>query len=143
VSYEIEWQVFLRVKSPNKADRLLDGFAQVIGREITRLQCERYWKDESLVRATVRSVVQAADVASAILETLQLCSGVAHQWVVTPPQFYDEGHWEFTGTAESRSIRMVGVAHVDFRIGKSMPVQTNSPPVPAESEAPLLNPTRS
>jgi hypothetical protein len=140
VNYQIEWQLFLRVKSQKKADQMLDRFVQVIARESTRVGCERYWKDESLLRTTVRSALQAEEVAPAVLEALQLCSRVAHQWIVTPPQFYDEGHWDFAGTADSRSICMAGVAHVDFRVGRFVAVGSEMRPTTAENETPLLNP---
>jgi hypothetical protein len=143
VHYQIEWQIFLRVKSLKKADQILDRFAQEISRENTKGGCERYWKDESLLRTTVRSALQAEEVAPAVLETLQLCSCIANQWMVTPPQFYDQGLWEFAGTADSRSIGLVGVVHVDFRVGNLKPVEPDNRPTPVKGEAPLLNPTNS
>jgi hypothetical protein len=46
-----------------------------------------------------------------------MCSHLAHRWTIGPPQFYEGGEWEFSGAADSATIKIPGLAYVDFQAG--------------------------
>jgi hypothetical protein len=117
LSCQIHWLIFLRVKSKEKADRLLSRFTQAIGREITVRECERYWKDPSLFRVTLTSPLSTEELSTAVPETLQVCWRIARRWTLVAPQFYEGGHWEFSGSAISQTISIEGLTDIDFQVG--------------------------
>src|SRR5262245_35326538 len=133
----IRWQVFLKVSSREKADRLLKEVARAIGREITLLECEPYWKDKSLFGATFSSSIDSEECAPAVLEALQTCGRLARSWTVGPPQFYEGGRWEFSGGATSPGIKLAGVTHIDFQVGNVENTEPKSPSVHQESDSPV------
>jgi hypothetical protein len=112
----IEWQLLLRVKSPEGARSLVNQLPRATGLELGVAACERYWKDPALYRVRVTAVLRAGELAPAILEALQVCSGVARRWVVGSPECYDGGRWEFTGSALPEALTFPGVAYADFSV---------------------------
>jgi hypothetical protein len=131
---QIRWQVFLNANSREKADRLLQQFARALGQEIAVLECERYWKDKSLFRATFTSPLVNEDCLAAVSETLQFCWRIARSWTIGAPQTYDGGRWEFLGGAAEKAVLLPGVTEVDFQAGNL----GSCPPVPASDDLPAL-----
>ncbi len=114
---QIHWQLFLRVRTADKAKAVVGGCAKVLANDSSVVECQRYWKDKSLFRVLMTSPVVAAEVPAAVMETLQACSALAGRWVVSSPQFYEGNEWEFSGSADSPTISIPGVTHIDFQVG--------------------------
>ena len=114
---QLYWQLFLRVASEEKANRLLTRIAESTSLAIPKAHPERYWKDPSLFRVQLVWPLTAATTAEAVLETLQVCSHLADRWTIGPPQFYESGAWEFSGSADSATIKIPGLAYADFQAG--------------------------
>ena len=117
VNEHIRWQLFLQAKSPDKAHLIMDRLAQALNQEIHILECEKYWKDPSLFRATITTLLCSRDVASVVVETLQTGSNLAWRWSVSAPQFYLDHRWEFNGWADAETIRIPGVSAIEFQVG--------------------------
>jgi hypothetical protein len=84
---------------------------------MTVVECERYWKDPSLYRATLTSPVPPGELSTAVVETLRICSHVAGRWIVGAPQVYEGDRWEFSGSAVKATICIPGLTDVDFHVG--------------------------
>jgi hypothetical protein len=117
LSSQIQWAIFLRIKAKDKARVLLDRIAQAIDQPTTVSECERYWKDESLFRATLTSPLPYPDSSTAILYTLQCCWRLGRKWWISAPEFYADQNWEFAGASDDRMLLVNGVAHIDFQAG--------------------------
>jgi hypothetical protein len=119
----IHWQLFVRVQTAAKARSLTERLAEMLGPESHVAECEQYWKDASLFRVSLTSRTRAEDLAASVLETLQVGAQLAPQWTVGPPQYYEGGGWEFTGSADERAISVPGVVMVDFQVGHLQPLE--------------------
>lgn len=114
MSSRILWQVFLRVKSREKAHLLLKRIAQALDREFEVVECERYWKDETLFQAVFRHPLAAETGEAAVLEALRLCWRLARRWTVGSLSSYAGNRWQFEGLAVARDMKVVGVHQVFF-----------------------------
>jgi hypothetical protein len=117
MSCQINWVAFFRVNSRERVERLLDRFAQALGQEIAVGECEKYWKDPSCFRVAISSELPDGPLGEAIWATLQSCWRLARNWTVGPPQTYEQGRWEFFGSAADKTTTVKGLVHLDFRAG--------------------------
>ena len=69
---EITWTCYLRVTSREKAARVLTRLSEALGVPLIVIECERYWKDNALFRATITSPLQADTIATAIFTVLHI-----------------------------------------------------------------------
>lgn len=135
--YPLRWQLFLRVKSKEKAQLLVERFAQATGLEVRVRACEKYWKDQELFRVDLDSFLPGQEHETPVREMLQVGDRVARRWVVGAPQFFESGHWEFSGSALDDTITLPGVTYIDFCLrDREKPV-----PSPVSPDKPVLQPS--
>jgi hypothetical protein len=116
VSCQVRWLVFLRLKSARKVNRLIDRFAEAVGQKVVVRECERYWKDQSLFRVVLTCQLPVHELSSATSAVLQMCWGLARSWTLQAPQVYEDGRWEFCGSAVSQAIGIVGLTYIDLEV---------------------------
>jgi hypothetical protein len=112
----IHWQLFVAASSADKAHKIIRSCADALAKDVTVVECDRYWKDHALFRVVIRSPIVAFEASAGVLETLQDCGRLAGRWVVGPPQMYAGDAWQFTGSAEESTICISGVRHIDFDV---------------------------
>lgn len=114
---QIHWQLFLRAKTEERADWILTQITEALQLKPEKVHREKYWKDQALFRIALTVPITAEHSPEAVMETLDLCSQLAHRWVIGPPQFYETGEWEFSGSAEKATIRIPSLTDIDFQVG--------------------------
>jgi hypothetical protein len=113
----IEWTLFIRARTRDKALKVLRWFEEAAQHDATIVECEQYWKDKSLFRAVVTTPLGIENVAEAVFETLLTCSQIATPRIVNAPQAYTDNRWEFGGSPDTGGvISVVGISAVSFRI---------------------------
>ena len=132
----IHWQLFVRVKTATKARALAERVAETLGLEARVVECERYWKDASLFRVVLASRTRTEDLAASVLETLETGAHLVRQWTVGPPQYYEGGDWEFSGSADERAISVPGLVAIDFQISRLCSVEGLASATPVRPEPP-------
>jgi hypothetical protein len=113
----IRWQLFLRVKSKEKASNVLRELSKALGPDPRVQQCDSYSKDPSLFRTTLTTSIAAVEARDAMIEVLQLAWALAGRWTVSTPQFYESGEWEWAGYADGDSFKHAVIAAADFEVG--------------------------
>lgn len=114
----IEWNMFLRVQTREKAEKLHHRFKQTIDKDIIVLTCECYWKDKTLFHSHLLSPLGIEPIPQAIFEVLNLCSHISSHWHITTPQYFHADQWEFTGLSGEQIgyMKIVGITWISFTI---------------------------
>jgi hypothetical protein len=110
----IQWHAFLDVRSPRKAEKLLERLGQALSRSLTLQMCTPYWKDARLFEALFTSPLNAPDIVQATFTTLHMCQQIAGTWQITGPQEFSNDIWELHGSTVQTLIS--GIAMVDFTL---------------------------
>jgi hypothetical protein len=116
MSLSIQWQLFLRASTSEKAARLVKRVTQLLDRELADLEGGPYWKDPGLFQVSFETPLADGTMGAAVSEVLILGGRLAHQWIVSPPQLYAGDRWEFMGTAAETCIAIPGVSTISFRV---------------------------
>ena len=103
---QIRWTMFLKVNSKKNAEVILRRFSKTIKSEIIIIECEQYWKDNTLFRAVVTSPLGVTEIPSAVFETLQICARVAHHWMIGGPHESERNHWKFSGLVDTKQCQL-------------------------------------
>jgi hypothetical protein len=131
VSCQVRWLLFLRAKSADKANRLLNRFAEAIGHEMILRESEPYWKDRSRFRVIATCELSVNEPSLAVSAVLQMGWVLARRWLVVAPQIYEEGRWEISGSAIREAIAMEGLTDIDFHVCNSEKSLTEPAPQPS------------
>ena len=86
-----------------------------MGQAVVVRESERYSKDPSLIRAVVACQLSVDDLSSAIMAVLRMCWRLARSWTLGTPQVYEGERWEFSGSAVSPTIAIVGLTDIHFQ----------------------------
>ncbi len=113
--FRLRFAIFLEVNNGEKAERLIDKIRKSIAAPVVVESSERYWKIKSQWKTVFVIELSAETQAQAVLDTLNICNKFSSSWQIAPPQTYESGVFEFTGTARS-NFHFSGVVFVDFLI---------------------------
>jgi hypothetical protein len=80
---ELVWTAFLRVKTEEKANKLLFRLQETLGVEMYVSELGRYWKDDALFRCVFTTPLVAATHGDALSEGLHLAGSLAPSWEIT------------------------------------------------------------
>lgn len=111
---EIFWHAFLRVNTPEKAQKLLRKFEEVGHTEVTLLSCKQYWKDDKLFEVGFTTPLNEPILSEAVLTALLAAHQLAYHWEVTGPYTNQENQWEFHGS--NAKTKVTGIELINFRI---------------------------
>ncbi|WEG12248.1 hypothetical protein PU629_19340 [Pullulanibacillus sp. KACC 23026] len=110
---DITWGILLDVTTKEKAQRVINRLANVIG-EIEVLSLEQYWKDQSKYKLDCYTTLQIAEPENAVFKTLHLVSKLGGEISVIGPHILNGNQVEFEGIGSSPTI--VGVSWFSFYI---------------------------
>jgi hypothetical protein len=120
--HQIEWVIFFRGQDQATADAFFHQVRAALQQDITILECERYWKDQTLFKARVTSPLGAPDLPQAVFATLCICARIAERWGIGAPRHYAGDRWRFAGGAVNDTVFLEGVVMLDFEIRNYEPV---------------------
>jgi hypothetical protein len=106
--FAIHWELFLRVKTPQAAEKVLRRLSARIGRDVTPFHVERYWKLPELHSVRATTSLEADCVEPAIFEMLVACRGIGV--TVSSPSEYGDGWWTVGGSGIGKGGSVPGVA---------------------------------
>jgi len=127
MQYYIRWTFFVEVNREEKCLRLLERISEEIGSDLEETKVERYWKIESLFRATAQSSFDASSADEAAGRVLVMANKLAHRWIVGGPHAGDLAR-EFRGQNDPGSLRISGIHSISF---ESTAVQESQRSAPA------------
>jgi hypothetical protein len=110
--FAIEWTFFLEVSTQQKCERIVGQIAELIGCELSILNIERYWKDETTFKILARSSFSASTIPDGLYTTMCMLNHLARTWLITTPAEDDVAR--FSGTAQKGSTKTKGVHAIFF-----------------------------
>lgn len=121
-----------RVKSREKALRVLGGVRAALGAELEVESCERNPDDSALYRIDAASALGAEGVEEAVFRALTAAGRLAVWWTVNGPELSPDGLWVFRGLTRPPALRISGVEAAGFEVaGRSPePARAAGPPAP-------------
>lgn len=113
-NFQLIWDAFIKVKSKQKAEKLLRQVKNKLGLPITITTNTPYWKDKTLYHVIFSCSINTNQINEAVFQTLQLNSKMASKWIVSSPCHQKDDKWHFAGTAQN--ILIPGIELLSFHL---------------------------
>ncbi|ETT86704.1 hypothetical protein MKZ08_09885 [Viridibacillus sp. FSL R5-0477] len=109
----IRWRMYIKVKSKEKAQKVIKRLKQEIG-DIEVVSLQPYWKDETLFELDCETTLMIEEPEKSVFEVLRLSNQISNDLYVTGPILYENNRVQFEGVCSSSSV--VGIHWFHFRI---------------------------
>jgi hypothetical protein len=121
----MQWRGFLRVKSHDKALKLLRRIATQLDQALQLRTCVPYWKDPALFEVTFITRLRAHTVEEMVFSALLTGGKLTAGWSVTGPMSYSNDKWEFRGLTKHTAVS--GVEWIEFEVRNfELPADTST-----------------
>jgi hypothetical protein len=106
----IHWTFFLQVKSKAKCEAMAKKLSSTLEMHCINPEMEKYWKDESLFRATAATDLPAT-TGPDLHRTMATANLIATHWTVGR---FDSENWQLYGHVADGTIHIAGVTFATF-----------------------------